>query len=74
MIITKYTERFVSKMIEHYIPEGIDELTHINSREFMYDLVMTLLEEEKIPLKLSTIKYLLVNYQTLINSKLSVLN
>ena len=70
MIITKYTERFVSKMIEHYIPAGIDDLTHINSREFMYDLIMTLLEEEKIPLKLSTIKYLLVNYQTLINYKL----
>jgi hypothetical protein len=72
--MTAYLDKFVSKMISHYIPEGIDELTHINSREFMYDLIMTLLEEEKIPLKLSTIKYLLINYKTIINSKLSVLN
>lgn len=72
--MTAYLDKFVSKMVVHYIPEGIDELTHINSREFMYDLIMTLLEEEKIPLKLSTIKYLCLNYQTLINAKLAVLN
>lgn len=72
--MTVYLEKFVSKMIEHYIPEGIDEVTHINSREFMYELIITLLEEKKIPLKLSTIKYLCLNYQTIINSKLSVLN
>lgn len=72
--MTAYLDKFVSKMVNHYIPEGIDELTHIDSREFMYDLIMTLLEEEKIPLKLSSIKYLCMNYQTLINAKLAVLN
>ena len=61
-------------MIEHYIPEGEDELTHINMRAFMFDLITTLIEEKRIPPKLAVIKYLCLNYKQMIYQKLSVLN
>jgi len=73
-MMTDYLEKFVIKMIEHYIPEGIDPYTHINMRAFMYDLIETLIEEQKIPPKLAVIKYLCLNYKQMIYSKLSVLN
>lgn len=72
--MTDYLQKFVIKQIEHYIPEGVDPLLHINCRAFMYDLIETLIEEKKIPPKLAVIKYLLLNYKQTIESKLSVLN
>lgn len=72
--MTDYLQKFVIKQIEHYIPEGVDPLLHINCRAFMYDLIETLIEEKKIPPKLAVIKYLLLNYKQIIESKLSVLN
>ena len=74
MVITEYLDKFIIKMVEHYVPEGEDELTHINTRAFMYDLITTLIEEEKVPPKLAVVKYLLLNYKEMIYSKLSVLN
>jgi hypothetical protein len=53
-------------MIEHYIPEGVDELTHINMRAFMFDLIVTLIKEKTIPPKLAVIKYLSMNYKQMI--------
>jgi len=72
--MTDYLEKFVIKQIEHYIPDGIDSVTHIHSRAFMYDIIETLIEEQKIPPKLVIIKYLCMNYKETIYSKLSVLN
>jgi hypothetical protein len=72
--MTDYLQKFVIKQIEHYIPEGVDPLLHINCRAFMYDLIETFIEEKKIPPKLAVIKYLLLNYKQIIESKLSVLN
>jgi hypothetical protein len=72
--MTSYLEKYVIKQIEHYIPEGIDPLLHINCRAFMYDIIETLVEEQKIPPKLVVIKYLCMNYKETIYSKLSVLN
>jgi len=40
----------------------------------MYDLIETLVEEKKIPPKLAVIKYLCMNYKSMLYSKLSVLN
>jgi len=72
--MTDYLEKFVIKMIEHYIPEGEDEFAHINMRAFMFDLITTLIEEKRIPPKLAVIKYLCLNYKSMIYQKLSVLN
>ena len=72
--MTAYLEKFVIKMIEHYIPEGIDEFTHIHSRAFMFEIITTLIKNKQIPAKLAVIKYLSMNYKEIIYSKLSVLN
>ena len=53
--MTEYLEKFVIKQIEHYIPDGVDPLIHINCRAFIYDLIETLVEEQKIPPKLVVI-------------------
>ena len=36
--MTDYLEKFVTKQIEHYIPDGIDPYSHIHMRAFMYEL------------------------------------
>ena len=72
--MTDYLEKFVIKQIEHYVPDGIDGITHIHSRAFMFEIVITLLKQKKVPVKLSVIKYLCMNYKEMIYSKLSILN
>tara|TARA_R110000803_G_scaffold37781_4_gene81568 strand:- start:28264 stop:28482 length:219 start_codon:yes stop_codon:yes gene_type:complete len=72
--MTKYLKTFVVKMVEHYIPKGIDPFTHLNSRAFMYDLVIEKIESKEFPPKLAIIKYLLENYKKVIYTKLSKLN
>jgi hypothetical protein len=72
--MTEYLERFIIKQIEHYVPEGIDEFTHINSRAFMFEIIVTLIKNKQVPPKLAVIKYLSMNYKEIIYSKLSVLN
>ena len=72
--MTEYLEKFVIKQIEYYIPEGIDEFTHIHSRALMFEIITTLIKRKQIPAKLSVIKYLCMNYKETIYSKLSVLN
>ena len=72
--MTDYLEKFIIKQIEHYIPDGVDELSHIHSRAFMFEIITTLIEEKKVPPKLAVIKYLSMNYKETIYSKLSVLN
>jgi len=72
--MTEYLEKFVIKQIEHYIPDGVDPLIHVNCRALMYEIIETLIEEQKIPPKLVVIKYLCMNYKETIYSKLSVLN
>ena len=72
--MTEYLEKFVIKQIEYYIPEGIDEFTHIHSRAFMFEIITTLIKNKQVPPKLSVIKYLCSNHKGIIYSKLSVLN
>ena len=74
MKITDYLEKFIIKQIEHYVPDGIDPTTHVHSRAVMYEMIVTLIKEKKLPAKLVIIKYLCMNYKEMIYSKLSVLN
>ena len=61
-------------MIEQYIPEGEDQLAHVNCREFMYEYIFQLIVEKKLPRKLSAIKYLCMNYKRFVYTNLSMLN
>ena len=72
--MTEYLEKFIIKQIEYYIPDGVDELSHIHSRAFMFEIITTLIKEKKILPKLAVIKYLCINHKEIIYSKLSVLN
>ena len=72
--MTAYLEGFITKMIEQYIPEGKDTIVHVDCREFMYDYIFQLIEEEKLPRKLSAIKYLCMNYRRFVYTNLSMLN
>ena len=72
--MTDYLEKFIVKQIEFYIPKGIDKHTHVNSRAYMYDIISELIENKEIPIKLGSIKYLCLNYKSIIETKLSVLN
>ena len=74
MKMTAYLEKFIIKQIEHYVPDGIDPTTHIHSRAVMYEIIVTLIKEKKVPAKLVIIKYLCMNYKEMIYSKLSTLN
>ena len=73
-MMTKYLNKFLIKMIEHYVPEGIDSYTNVNSRAFLYDLITELIEDGAVPLKLESIKYLCLNYRAVICAKLAALN
>ena len=44
-MMTKYLNKFLIKMIEHYVPEGVDSYTNVNSRAFLYDLIIELIED-----------------------------
>lgn len=72
--MTAYLEGFVTKMIEQYIPEGKDTIAHIDCREYMYEYIFQLIEEGKLPRKLSAIKYLCMNYRRFVYTNLSMLN
>jgi hypothetical protein len=56
------------------VPDGIDPNTHVHSRAVMYEIIITLIKEKKVPAKLVIIKYLCMNYKEMIYSKLSTLN
>ena len=73
-MMTKYLNKFLIKMIEHYVPEGVDPYTNVNSRAFLYDLITELIEDGSVPLRLESIKYLCLNYRAVICSKLAALN
>ena len=48
-MMTKYLNKFLIKMIEHYVPEGVDTYTNVNSRAFLYDLIIELIEDGAVP-------------------------
>ena len=73
-MMTKYLNKFLIKMIEHYVPEGVDSYTNVNSRAFLYDLITELIEDGAVQLILESIKYLCLNYRAVICSKLAALN
>ena len=72
--MTEYLEKFLIKMITHYVPDGIDPILHVNCRAHMFEIISKLIKEEKIPPKLAVIKYLCMNYKETLCSKLSTLN
>jgi hypothetical protein len=74
MITTDYIHKFIDHTINKYIPEGIDPLFHINIRKEIKLLLLQLLKNEQIPLKLSYIKLVIIDYKKILSAKYSTLN
>ena len=71
---TNYLEKFVLKSVRKYVPEGIHPELHINCQAQMYEIIMTLIKEDKTPAKLSVVTYLSKSYKDILYSKYSQLN
>jgi hypothetical protein len=71
---TNYLEKFVLKSVRKYVPEGIHPELHINCQAQMYEIIMTLIKEDKTPAKLSVVTYLSKSYRDILYSKYSQLN
>lgn len=74
MITTEYIHKFIDHNIIKYIPEGIDPILHINARVEIKSVIMKLLKNKQLPLKLSSIKLIIMDYKEILHAKYSVLN
>lgn len=74
MITTEYIHKFIDHNIIKYIPEGIDPILHINARVEVRSVIMQLLKNKQLPLKLSSIKLVIMDYKEILHAKYSILN
>lgn len=74
MITTEYIHKFIDYTIIKYIPEGINPILHINARVEIRSVIMKLLKNKQLPLKLSSIKLIIIDYKEILHAKYSVLN
>ena len=74
MITTEYIHKFIDHTIIKYVPEGIDPILHINARVEIRSIIMKLLKNKQLPLKLSSIKLIIMDYKKILHVKYSVLN
>jgi hypothetical protein len=74
MITTDYINKFIDHTIIKYIPEGIDPMLHINPRKEIKLVIMKLLKDKQLPLKLSSIKLVIMGYKEILYTKYSILN
>jgi len=66
MVITNYLDKFIKLKIVKYIPKGKDDLLHVYPREYMWELITSLIKQEEIPAKMSVITYLCKHYKEVI--------
>jgi hypothetical protein len=74
MITTEYIHKFIDHNIMKYVPEGIDPILHVNTRKEIRVAIMHLLKNKQLPLKLSSIKLIIMDYKEILYAKYSVLN
>lgn len=74
MTTSNYLEKFILKSVRKYVPEGVHSELHINCQAQMFEIIMTLIKENRTPTKLSVITYLCKNYKEILYSKYSQLN
>jgi len=71
---TEYIHKFIDHSIIKYIPEGIDPILHINARVEIRSIITQLLKNKQLPLKLSYIKLVIMDYKEVLHVKYSILN
>jgi hypothetical protein len=70
----EYINKFIDHIIEKYVPKGIDPMLHINAQKEIKLVLLQLIKNDQIPLKLSYIKLVIVDYKEVLSAKYSVLN
>ena len=74
MMTTEYIHKFIDHTIIKHVPEGIDPILHVNARTEIRSVIMKLLKNKQLPLKLSSIKLIIVDYKEILHAKYSILN
>jgi hypothetical protein len=74
MATTEYIHKFINHTIEKHIPKGIDPVLHIDARRETKSIIMQLLKNEQLPLKLSYIKLIILDYKEILYAKYAILN
>ena len=74
MIIDYTTREIISKYVSEHVPEGIHELYHVNSREHVEQIIETLIENNVIDNKETTIEAVCLCWNEFLYKKFSLLN
>lgn len=74
MITTDYIHKFIQLQIEKYVPEGIHPLYHVDARKEVREMILKLIKNKQMPLKLSYIKLVIMDYKEILDAKFSLLN
>jgi hypothetical protein len=74
MIITPEIEETIDSLVERWIPEGKDKFLHVEPRSYMKEMIINLLETNKIPPKLVLVNSLLKNWRPFLYKRFGTLN
>lgn len=64
----------LDNLAEKFIPEGIHELLHVDSREMWIDLMVSLIEAKVVITKPSILTKCAISWEALLVQKLSIQN
>lgn len=73
-MMNKVTYEVLDSLAERFIPEGIHELLHVDSREMWRDIMITLIESGLIDKKLSIITKCAISWEAILVQKISIQN
>jgi len=74
MIITPEIEETIDSLVERWIPEGKDKFLHVEPRLYMKEMIVRLLETNKIPPKLVVVNSLIKNWRSFLHKRFGTLN
>lgn len=61
-------------LADRYIPQGVHEMLHVNSREVWMSIMVGLIENKSIRAKLSLLTKCAINWELLLIQKISIQN
>lgn len=74
MTITPEIEETIDSLVERWIPGGQDKFLHIEPRLYMKEMIVYLLETNKIPPKLAIVNSLIKNWRPFLHKRFGALN
>jgi len=73
-MVEDYVLEALDTLAEKYIPEGVHNLLHIDSREVWKEMMVILIEKRSVPLKLSYLTKCAISWESLLINRFSSLN